>query len=286
MHRTALHAAAILYSTQHCITKLVLQRNVSVMHLHFCKFLLASFMCVIVAGFESIYCVQEYHSIFRNKNEDLKFIFKCFVLSMLTFLSFALQSVGLFYTTASKSAYLLYFNVKLVVLFETLLFSTKYPLKVWVSVVTATIGTSLICFEDKTLNFGDALSLISACFSALFILALDDIQRYQQSIFVVNSIYLSFTTILFFISSLIIDATFRDVEDMTTVSGIMYLSIICFVGQCLQTFGQKKVSTASSALIFALDPVYNLILSYFVLHENLSVLSMVGMLMLTLSILI
>jgi drug/metabolite transporter (DMT)-like permease len=90
-----------------------------------------------------------------------------------TFLGFALQSVGLQYTSVGRSAFLLYLNVKLVPVFAFLLLGRKSGWSVWTSAAAAVIGTALLCGDGSPPNIGDAYSLAAAAASAMYILRLE-----------------------------------------------------------------------------------------------------------------
>merc|ERR1711971_502641 len=93
-------------------------------------------------------------------------------LAVWLFLGFSLQSVGLLYTTAQRSALLLYLNVKLVPFLAMVVFGRKVPLSAWLSAAAALAGTGLVAgggFAGVPPNIGDLLSIAAASASAMFI---------------------------------------------------------------------------------------------------------------------
>merc|ERR1712087_1084101 len=80
-------------------------------------------------------------------------------LALCTFLGFTLQTIGLQYTTASRSAFLLYLNVKLVPILALLLYGRQSELRTWVSAALAVCGTGLMSFDGAPPNVGDFWSL-------------------------------------------------------------------------------------------------------------------------------
>ena len=62
-------------------------------------------------------------------------------LGVWTFLGFGLQAISLQYTTATRSAFLLYLNVKLVPILALLLYGRQSPLQTWISALIAFSGT-------------------------------------------------------------------------------------------------------------------------------------------------
>ena len=93
------------------------------------------------------------------------------------FAGYAMQSIGLQYTTASRSAFLLYLNVKLVPIFASVLYRRQIPLSTWASAALALLGTVLLGYDGTPPNVGDAWSVAAAAASALFILRLETATR-------------------------------------------------------------------------------------------------------------
>ena len=93
------------------------------------------------------------------------------------FLGYAFQAVALETTTASRSAFLLYLNVKLVPFFQYFLERKAVEASTWVGAAVAVIGTSLLCLDQEGglggWNAGDTWSVAAAAASAMFILRLE-----------------------------------------------------------------------------------------------------------------
>ena len=108
------------------------------------------------------------------------------------FLGYAFQAVGLSYTTAQRSGFLLYLNVKFVPFLGRFLFGKEIGPATWASALAAFAGTALLAYGggggDGTapsdvasaggggalnLNVGDLWSVAAALASAMFILRLE-----------------------------------------------------------------------------------------------------------------
>jgi len=89
------------------------------------------------------------------------------------FLGYALQAVALETTSASRSAFLLYLNVKLVPLFAWVFTGRVIQPRTWASAATALAGTCLLANDGAPPNVGDLWSVLAACASAAFILRLE-----------------------------------------------------------------------------------------------------------------
>ncbi|KAL7556748.1 hypothetical protein ACA910_008085 [Epithemia clementina (nom. ined.)] len=102
------------------------------------------------------------------------------------FLGFAFQAIGLQYTTAQKSGFLLYLNCKFVPLFAALLFGKSISWPTWMSALLAVVGTALLAIggggggssdvisgSANDWNVGDLWSIAAAMTSAMFILRME-----------------------------------------------------------------------------------------------------------------
>jgi drug/metabolite transporter (DMT)-like permease len=91
------------------------------------------------------------------------------------FLGFSLQAIGLLSTTAQRSGFLLYLNVKFVPFFAYLLLGRQISTSTWVSALAAFTGTALLALDGQSigLNVGDFWSVLAASASAMFILRLE-----------------------------------------------------------------------------------------------------------------
>tara|TARA_B110000046_G_scaffold147215_1_gene154783 strand:+ start:1058 stop:1507 length:450 start_codon:yes stop_codon:yes gene_type:complete len=113
----------------------------------------------------------------------------------------------------------------------------------------------------SSIGRGEVLCVISAFLSALFTLQLEEIARFQQSAILTNALYLSFATILLVCFSVDEWRWKTIMFDAKTLLSVLYLGMLTFVGQFLQTYGQATVDATRTAVIFSLDPVYNLIIA-------------------------
>jgi drug/metabolite transporter (DMT)-like permease len=103
-------------------------------------------------------------------------------LGLYMFLGFCFQSIGLEYTTAQRSGFLLYLNVKFVPFLGYVLFGRSIQWTTIASAITAFTGTALLGYSGggsgaNAWNVGDAWSIAAAVASALFILRLEDASK-------------------------------------------------------------------------------------------------------------
>lgn len=94
-------------------------------------------------------------------------------LGVWSFVGFALQAVGLLTTTASRSAFLLYLNVKMVPVLQICLDRRIAPARTWLSAALALTGTCLIVSDEAgPPTVGDGWCAAAAVASAVFIVRL------------------------------------------------------------------------------------------------------------------
>ena len=96
-------------------------------------------------------------------------------------LGFTLQLVGLQWTSASRSAFLLYLNAVLVPFFACVLGERRIGLRTWVAAFAAVSGTLLLTYDGGPPNVGDVWSLCAAAASALYIVRLSALSAGVES---------------------------------------------------------------------------------------------------------
>jgi drug/metabolite transporter (DMT)-like permease len=112
-------------------------------------------------------------------------------LGLWMFLGFSLQAMGLQTTTAQRSGFLLYLNVKFVPFLAYLFYQRPIRTGTWISALTAFTGTALLAYQPNvvavsettsrtdvgvhilSLNSGDLWTIAAAVASAMFILRLE-----------------------------------------------------------------------------------------------------------------
>lgn len=197
---------------------------------------------------------------------------------------YALQAIGLGSTTAARSGFLLYLNVKLVPLFAWGLLGRKPTLDVWASALIAFLGTALLAFGDSGLHpptAGDGWSLLAAAASAMFILRLEGAAKeYAAS----NARGLNAVTLWVTAALCAVWAAGELVLTSSSSSGppgaalmqvaaddwapILYLAVVT-TALCnwAQTLGQREVPAERAALIYALDPLYGAVFARLLLGD-------------------
>jgi len=213
------------------------------------------------------------------------------VLGFLLFIGFALQTVGLKYTNASKSGFVTGSVVMFIPLFQFLIEKKKPSAAQLIGSVIVLAGliflsvggTSLSNFFTElgsNFNIGDFLTLLCAISYAVYIIYLDMTSR---KIDVLSLVFMQVfvTSILAFIfSSFLSVINFEAIKFKYTqelLFGLLYTSVLATVlTTLLQTKYQKEVSPTNAGIIFSFEPVFAAIIAVMFLGDIISGFSTAG----------
>jgi len=192
------------------------------------------------------------------------------LIGIILFTAYAFQTVGLNYTSASKSGFITGFAVVIVPILSAFLLKIKPPKSAIIGVVFAIIGLSFLTLDSSlSLSIGDLYTLICAFMFALHIITVgkytvnvDSIAMAIIQIGVVGvlSLFVSFST-----------------EKPILPTGLeiwvpmLILSVLCTSGAyIIQNLMQKFTSPTHTALIYSGEPVFSAIFAYYVASEVLT----------------
>ncbi len=199
------------------------------------------------------------------------------VLSSLLFATYAFQTVGIQYTTASKSSFFSGLAVLVVPIFSIFYLKAKLELKTIISVLTATMGLFLLSYTGSNSNFniGDFLTILcSICYAWQLLLTGTYVQKYDATLLVIVQ--------LFFVSAFgIIFAVILEPfpVGMSTPSfwSLMFSAVLCTAfAFWMQTTTQKSTPAAHIALIFTMEPVFGALTSFLALGEVIGIRGIIG----------
>ncbi len=226
-----------------------------------------------------------------KKNFSRKSVLSGILLGVLLFLGFALQTVGLKYTPATKSGFLTGTVVIMVPILQILI-EKRPPTK---GVILGSLivmfgvtflsggGNSIISFLadfGTNFNFGDILTLLCALFFALYIIYLD-VETSKFDFWILLLVQIVTVAILGIIFSLIFSATEIETIKITLTNNslfaLFYTSIFAtLITTALQTKFQKNVTPAKAGIIFTFEPLFAAIFAFFLLGEKLSNFGYIG----------
>lgn len=198
------------------------------------------------------------------------------VLGGLLFGGFALQTVGLQTTTASKSAFITGMMVVFTPLWQVAIERRWPKLGTWVGVGLVTVGLYFLTSPSGSgLDAGDLLTLGCAVLFGLYIVLIDvfskrtDVGRLVMAQFVVSAAGGG-------LAALTIEEAFILWSGPMALE-IAYLAVFATViALSLQTAYQRFTTPARSAVIFSLEPVIAAALAYLLVGERIGALGVVG----------
>jgi drug/metabolite transporter (DMT)-like permease len=207
------------------------------------------------------------------------------------FLGFIAQTIGLRYTTATKSGFITGTFVVMIPIFQIFI-EKKKPSKGTVMGVFVVFvgllflssgGNSVLEFINmlgRDFNWGDLLTLISAVFFSIHIVYLDKFSREHSTLgllssqFITVSVFSVIAVLLF--ASTGIEQVKADFNGFLVFSLLFTALIATLFNIGLQTKFQKTVSPAKAGIIYSLEPLFSAILAFFVLNEKISNFGYIG----------
>lgn len=213
------------------------------------------------------------------------------ILGLILFGGFATQTVGLKFTTATKSGFLTGSAVIIVPFLQIMIEKRKPNTGAIIGVILVFIGILFLSSNSRSIfsifqefkeNFtlGDFLTIICALFFAFYIIYIDVFtKRHKLWLMVIMQMYvISFLSLIgVFVSS------FSGIEEIKIqfsdylLFGLIYTSVFTtLITTVMQTKYQKLISPTKAGLIFSLEPVFAAVFAFFLLHEEITNLGYIG----------
>jgi len=223
------------------------------------------------------------------------------LLGILYFIGFSTQTIGLNYTTATKSAFITGMFIIFTPLFQTLIEKKPPSRGVTIGVILAILGLIFLTSKGDTLlsvfseinesfNIGDFFTLICAIVFSLYLVYLDIISKksdYKPLVF----LQISVTGVCGILFSLLF--TVWEVEKIhfnfssNLLFAILYTSVLATViTTTLQTMYQKFVTPSVAGIILSFEPIFAAIFAFFMLNEKISNFGLIGCLLIFCGLLI
>lgn len=206
------------------------------------------------------------------------------------FIGFAAQTIGLQYTTASKSGFITGLNVVFVPIFAAIFEKRMLRTNSGFAVVLAVIGLYLLTNPGaQAFNQGDAWTILCAAGFALHIIALD---WYSRRVDYFGLFFLQIVTVA------VLSAVAVPFENngfqlfpKGVTTNILFAVIITAVFATavaffIQNWAQRITTATRTALILTMEPVFAAITAYFFLTEKLGWMGLLGALVILAAIII
>jgi len=220
------------------------------------------------------------------KNFDLKTLKHGLVIALLLFAGFAFQTIGLKYTTASKSGFITGMLVIFTPIAQTIIERKPPKPGNLIGVALVTFGLLLLTSKESSIeNFiyslgqdftvGDFLTLLCAIMFALYIVYLDIYSREHETGKLVI-IQLAVTSILSFMISPVFEQTKINLSSQLFFA-LAYTSLLATIfATYIQTEYQKFTTPTRAAIIFTMEPFFAAIIARLFLNERFSPFATLG----------
>jgi drug/metabolite transporter (DMT)-like permease len=193
------------------------------------------------------------------------------VAGVFLFTGFVFQTVGLQYTTPTKSAFVTGLTTVLVPLLGALVYKSRPQVSELVGVSVATLGMGLLTLEGPfgSISRGDLLTLCGAIAFAAHIVTLGHFSGWMEfetlSVAQIGAAAVSALSLFWWVEPL------RVQWQPIVVWAILITGLLCTaMAFTIQAWAQRYTSSTRTALIYALEPVFAWITSWLILREGLS----------------
>lgn len=227
------------------------------------RFLLAFFLSIAL-----------FHS--RLKNLNRKTLISSAIVGTILFAGYALQTIGLHYTTTSKSAFITGFSVVLVPLITAMFLKKRPEIPAVIGSAMALMGLGFLTLDGSlTVNVGDTLTLIAAIGFALHIISVGHFTAGCDSL-MLGVFQIGVVGLLSLLASFVFESPIIPTGTSVWVN-ILLLSIFCTAGAfIIQSVAQQYTTATHTALIYSGEPVFAAIFGYFVAGEVLTAQGLMG----------
>ncbi|ADD01931.1 protein of unknown function DUF6 transmembrane [Thermoanaerobacter italicus Ab9] len=246
----------MVWGTTFIIVKNAIQ-TLPVYNFLFIRFLLAFLLLTII-----------FHK--KLKTIDKKTLAVASVIGTMLFLGYAFQTMGLKYTTASKSGFITGFSVVLVPILEAVFLKRKPSKSSILGIVLAFIGLILLTANiDFSINIGDFLTLLCAFAFGMQIVL---IAKYASTLdtYLLATIQIGIVAFLSGIITLLLEKPFVptsfNVWSAIVITGVFATAFAIVAQNTMQAY----TTATHAALIFALEPVFAAIAAFLIGGEVMS----------------
>jgi drug/metabolite transporter (DMT)-like permease len=200
---------------------------------------------------------------------------KGFVLGALLGVGLLLQTIGLQYTSASKSAFITAMMVVFTPIAQ-LWIERRIPKPGnIIGVLIVTVGLYLLTSPGgEGFNFGDGITLAGSFVFGFYIVYLDMFTKTE------NFLHIVFLQILF---TALIAWTFVPFETPRFILTSNLIGVLFYTGilatvitTYVQSRFQKDTTPTRAAVLFTFEPVISAVLAYYILHEVLGMIGVIG----------
>lgn len=198
------------------------------------------------------------------------------MLGVILYIAFALQTVGLQYTTPSKNAFLTAVNVIIVPVITYAVYKRKIDGYEIIGAILAIVGIGSLSLQGSlTMNLGDILSLLCAVGFAFDIFCTNLFVKKEDAILltIIQFITAALISNLVVIFQGAIPTTF----EKEAIYSVVYLAVFStMIAYLFQNIANQYTSATKSAIILSTESFFGMIMSVLFLHEILTTRMVIG----------
>jgi len=213
-------------------------------------------------------------------------IIKGSIIGFFLYLAFALQTVGLQYTTPSKNAFLTAVNVVIVPFIAFFIYKRKMDKFELFGSLLAITGVGVISLKlTAEVNLGDLLTLLCAVGFAFHIFYTAQFVKNEDPI-LLTIIQMATAAILGLIVVIFKGETSFSMN-VEGVSNVLYLGVFSTtIAFLLQTFAQKYTTETNAAIILSTEALWGMVFSIILLSEVITIKMIMGAILILIAIII
>ncbi|MDD0851892.1 DMT family transporter [Halobacteriovorax sp. GB3] len=209
------------------------------------------------------------------------------ICSVLLLTALQLQTYGIEMTTLAKSGFLTVFYSIFTPILTYFFFKQRFKKGYWFLLAGSLFGIMLLCeFKIDNINMGDIITIISAFFFALHILAVDKYAAHLPAV-EFNLLQCFYMGVLGLIFGLMFEGPpnlkpLLDFDSLVTLSpspllGFIILSIFSsIIAFSFQVFAQQGTPPHIVSLAFLLESIFAALFGYLFFAETLSIQALIG----------
>ncbi|TZE81721.1 DMT family transporter [Calorimonas adulescens] len=207
---------------------------------------------------------------------DRNTIYLAFIVSIFTYLGYVLQTIGLQYTTASKSGFITGFNVVLTPIFEALIMKTKPQTSSVISIAPAMAGLYLLTTGiNLSFNIGDFLTILCAISLAIQVVLISKygarVNTFQFAIYQVLFVTAFAVATAFIIDKPQIPSSPKIIAELV-MTGVV-ATALTFI---LQNRYQAMTSPTHASVIYICEPAFSAFFAWLILGEAMGFRGLIG----------
>jgi len=214
----------------------------------------------------------------RSKNINKIILKKGSLIGIFLFLGYAFQTVGLKYTTATKTGFITGLSVVLVPIISYFFIKEKIYRNSVIGVILAVTGLWFLNYNNSfNFNLGDFLVLLCAVSFALHIIS---VGLYTKKLDYVLLVIVQLATV--FVLSLLMALFFERPEIHLSYSSNIWWAIILTgvfataLAFYMQNRFQRYSTATKTAIIFSGEPIFAAVFAYLLLGEKVGLIAWIG----------